>query len=155
MASGVYEVFQSSQPESIIAFLDSESYENCIRFLWNSIFRSVPPLAKIAKNSHKTLSIIRVARYYMARYHFFVRISADEFVDGGLKIEDTIEIAKCLESWGIDVINVSSGIYESSTTIVEPASFAQGWKKHLALAIKGAVSIPVKVQSETCITASF
>nr|WP_297767277.1 NAD(P)/FAD-dependent oxidoreductase [uncultured Butyrivibrio sp.] len=72
-----------------------------------------------------------------------VRISADEFVEGGLKIEDTVEIAKCLESFGIDVINVSTGIYESSTTIVEPASFAQGWKKHFGLAIKAAVSIPV------------
>ncbi len=72
-----------------------------------------------------------------------VRISADEFVEGGLKIEDTIEIAKYLEKWGVNAINVSSGIYESSTTIVEPASFAQGWKKHLACAIKAAVNIPV------------
>ena len=72
-----------------------------------------------------------------------VRISADEFVEGGLKLEDSIEIAKCLEKCGIDVINVSSGIYESSTTIVEPASFAQGWKRHLGTAIKKAVQIPV------------
>lgn len=76
-------------------------------------------------------------------YPISVRISADEFVEGGLKLEDTIEIAKRLEKCGINVINVSSGIYESSTTIVEPASFAQGWKKHLATAIRKEVSIPV------------
>ncbi|MCR4797858.1 MAG: FAD-dependent oxidoreductase [Lachnospiraceae bacterium] len=71
------------------------------------------------------------------------RISADEFVEGGLKLEDGVKIARTLESFGIDVINVSSGIYESSTTIVEPASFAQGWRRHLGTAVKKAVSIPV------------
>lgn len=72
-----------------------------------------------------------------------VRISADEFVDGGLKIEDTIKIARVLESEGIDVINVSSGIYESMPTAVEPGSYAQAWKKHLAAAIRRNVKIPV------------
>jgi len=72
-----------------------------------------------------------------------VRISADEFVEGGLKLEDSIKIARTLESYGIDVINVSSGIYESSLTIIEPGSYPQGWKKHLATAIKQNVKIPV------------
>lgn len=72
-----------------------------------------------------------------------VRISADEFVEGGLKLEDGVKIARTLESFGIDVINVSSGIYESATTIIEPASYPQGWKKHLATAVKKAVKIPV------------
>ncbi|MCR4587890.1 MAG: NAD(P)/FAD-dependent oxidoreductase [Lachnospiraceae bacterium] len=77
------------------------------------------------------------------KFAISVRISADEFVEGGLKLEDGVKIARTLESFGIDVINVSSGIYESSTTIVEPASFAQGWKRHLGTAVKKAVSIPV------------
>lgn len=72
-----------------------------------------------------------------------VRISADEFVEGGLKLEDTIKIARTLESFGIDVINVSCGIYESAPTIIEPASYPQGWKKHLAAAIRKNVKIPV------------
>lgn len=72
-----------------------------------------------------------------------VRISADEFVEGGLKIEDTIKIARVLESLGIDVINVSCGIYETSTTAIEPGSYPQGWKKHLAAAIRKSVKIPV------------
>lgn len=72
-----------------------------------------------------------------------VRVSADEFVEGGLKLEDSIKIARTLESFGIDVINVSSGIYESSTTIIEPASYPQGWKKHLAQTIRSNVKIPV------------
>ncbi len=77
------------------------------------------------------------------KFAISVRISADEFVEGGLKLEDGVKIARTLESFGIDVINVSSGIYESSTTIVEPASFAQGWRRHLGTAVKKAVKIPV------------
>ncbi len=72
-----------------------------------------------------------------------VRLSADEFVEGGLKIEDTVKIARVLESYGVDCINVSSGIYESATTIIEPASYPQGWKKHLAAAVRSNVNIPV------------
>ncbi len=72
-----------------------------------------------------------------------VRISADEFVEGGLKLEDSIKIAKRLEDCSIDVINVSTGIYESSLTIIEPGSYEQGWKKGIAAAIKEKVGIPV------------
>ncbi len=72
-----------------------------------------------------------------------VRISADEFVEGGLKLEDSVKIARTLESFGIDVINVSSGIYETSTTIIEPGSFPQAWRKHLGATIRKNVNIPV------------
>ncbi|MFD0898082.1 NAD(P)/FAD-dependent oxidoreductase [Loigolactobacillus binensis] len=78
-----------------------------------------------------------------ADFPISVRISADEFVAGGLKIADSVKIARTLESYGIDAINVSSGIYESAPTIIEPGSYAQAWKKGLAKAIKANVSIPV------------
>lgn len=76
-------------------------------------------------------------------YPISVRISADEFVDGGLKLEDSIKIAITLEKLGIDVLNVSTGIYESMNTIVEPGSYEQGWKKKYAKEIKKHISIPV------------
>ncbi len=72
-----------------------------------------------------------------------VRISADEYVEGGLKLDEACKIAAVLEKAGIDVINISCGIYESAPTIIEPASYPQAWKKHLATAIKQVVSIPV------------
>jgi len=72
-----------------------------------------------------------------------VRISADEFVEGGLRMEDSVEIARRLEYLGINCINVSTGIYESSSTIVEDYVYEQGWKKHYAAAIKKAVKMPV------------
>ncbi len=72
-----------------------------------------------------------------------VRIDGDEFVPGGITLDEALETAKHLESLGVDCINVSSGTYESSNTIIEPISYPQGWKKHLAAAMKQAVRIPV------------
>jgi 2,4-dienoyl-CoA reductase-like NADH-dependent reductase (Old Yellow Enzyme family)/thioredoxin reductase len=72
-----------------------------------------------------------------------VRISGDEFVDGGYKIDEAVKIAIYLESIGVNAINVSNGTYESGITIVEPISYPQGWKKHLAKTIKSAIKIPV------------
>ncbi|MDK2807703.1 MAG: hypothetical protein PWP24_436 [Clostridiales bacterium] len=78
-----------------------------------------------------------------ADYPISVRISADEFVEGGLKLEDTVKIARHLESIGVHAINVSCGTYESGYSIIEPYQFEEGWKKHLAKTIRENVKIPV------------
>lgn len=72
-----------------------------------------------------------------------VRIDGDEFVKGGLELGEAVEVAKYLESIGVDAINVSAGTYESVNTIIEPISYPQGWKRHLAQTIKNAVNVPV------------
>lgn len=72
-----------------------------------------------------------------------VRIDGDEFVEGGITHEEAIKMARYLESIGVDAINVSSGTYESGITIIEPISYKEGWKKHLAQGIKDNVKIPV------------
>ncbi|MBT9779852.1 FAD-dependent oxidoreductase [Clostridium sp. MCC353] len=78
-----------------------------------------------------------------------VRLSVEEFYDRigypgqGICLEEGVEIAKRLESFGIDVINVSSGNYDTEQTSCEPISFEPGWRKYLAKAVKDAVGIPV------------
>lgn len=72
-----------------------------------------------------------------------VRIDGDEFVEGGFKLDECIKACRYLESIGVDAVNISSGTYESSTTIIEPISYPQGWKRHLAKAVKESVKIPV------------
>lgn len=97
------------------------------------------------QNRLRILSEIITGIKYMcgADFPVSVRISADEFVEGGLKLPESVKIARTLESLGIDAINVSSGTYESATTIIEPGSYPQGWKKHLATEIRKNVKIPV------------
>jgi len=72
-----------------------------------------------------------------------VRIDGDEFTEGGIKIDEAVKIATALENLGVDAINVSSGTYETSGTIIEPISFKEGWKENLSSEIKKAVKIPV------------
>ena len=72
-----------------------------------------------------------------------VRISGDEYSDGGLNINDMIYVAKQLEKAGVDMLHVSGG-----TTIARGSSIpAPGTKmgSHAALSaeIKKYVSIPV------------
>ncbi len=82
-------------------------------------------------------------------YPISVRVSVDEFLkqfgikEQGIELEEGIKIAKHLETLGIDAINVSSGVYITSHTVIEPTSYAQGWRKHLAKAIKQEVNIPI------------
>ena len=76
-------------------------------------------------------------------FPIIVRISADEFVDGGLKLPESVKIARYLESIGVQAINVSCGTYESGWSTIEPYFFDEGWKKHLAKEIKANVKIPV------------
>jgi len=71
------------------------------------------------------------------------RFSADEFVHGGIDVSEAQRIAKALEKAGVDVLHVSAGIYESLPTLLEPMSYAQGWRCHLAAEIKKAVTVPV------------
>ncbi len=77
------------------------------------------------------------------KFPISVRLSCDEYVDGGLRLEDSVKIAKALEKLGVSSINVSAGVYESGYAIIEPQGFPEGWKKHLAAEIKRNVSIPV------------
>lgn len=68
-----------------------------------------------------------------------VRINAEELFPGGIDIPEAVKISKALEQAGAALINVSC----YTEGCIEPGTYAQGWKKHMAQAIKEAVSIPV------------
>ncbi|AIE59802.1 FAD-dependent oxidoreductase [Bacillus methanolicus] len=71
------------------------------------------------------------------------RISTDEFVEGGLTIEDTKVIAKILEQSGIDAIHCSTGVYKTMQYVIPPAAVPHAFSVSLAAEIKKVVSIPV------------
>lgn len=75
------------------------------------------------------------------------RMSAEEYLDGGLTIEDTTAFAQLLARAGIDLIDVSGGIYESSYMIIQGPEAPPGGFVRNAAAIKEAVgdSVPVSV----------
>jgi len=71
------------------------------------------------------------------------RLSADEYVEGGLKLEDTREIAKALERNGADALHVSACVAASGYLNHPPYYAEEGIFAHLAQGIKSVVGIPV------------
>ena len=71
------------------------------------------------------------------------RLSGDEYVDGGLKIEETRQIAKILEKEGADALHVSACNAASGYLNQPPYYVEEGIFVHLAEAIKSVVNIPV------------
>jgi 2,4-dienoyl-CoA reductase-like NADH-dependent reductase (Old Yellow Enzyme family)/thioredoxin reductase len=71
------------------------------------------------------------------------RLSADEYVDGGLKLVDSKEIAKALETNGADGLHVSACVPASGYLTQPPYYVEEGSFAHLAQGIKSVVSIPV------------
>jgi len=74
------------------------------------------------------------------------RISADEYIEGGLRVEEAIEIAKALEANGADALHVSAcgatGFFDIPSD-VPPYYAEEGVFAHLAQRIKTAVDLPV------------
>jgi len=71
------------------------------------------------------------------------RFSADEYVEGGLRIEDSKQIAGALEQHGADALHVSACIGASWYLIHPPYYAPEGIFVPLAAAVKSAVGIPV------------
>ena len=77
-------------------------------------------------------------------YTVGMRFSADEFVDGGLTIEESQRmLAPIAASGKLDYLDISVGNYHSMETIIAPMYFPLGAFVHVAAAIKEVVNIPV------------
>jgi 2,4-dienoyl-CoA reductase-like NADH-dependent reductase (Old Yellow Enzyme family)/thioredoxin reductase len=71
------------------------------------------------------------------------RLSADEYVEGGLKLVDSIPIAQALEKNGADALHISACIAASGYLNHPPYYASEGVFTHLAQGIRAAVKIPV------------
>lgn len=80
-----------------------------------------------------------------ADFPLMFRISLEEYIGkDGYHADTGIKICQMLERWGVDAINVTaSGTASKLSQSVEPIGYPQGWRKHLAKAVKKTVSIPV------------
>lgn len=81
-------------------------------------------------------------------FPIILRISGDEYVDGGLSLEDMKLVARRLESAGVDALSVSAGIYESEpwfSRIFPVMGMPEGCNVPLADEIKKVTGIPIIV----------
>jgi 2,4-dienoyl-CoA reductase-like NADH-dependent reductase (Old Yellow Enzyme family)/thioredoxin reductase len=92
------------------------------------------------------LEVIReVKRQAGDDFPLAVRVSADEYVDGGIVLPETLEVAKAMEAAGVHLVDISGGNYESAFMIVQPMEIPLGCHVPLAAQVRSAVSIPVSV----------
>lgn len=76
-------------------------------------------------------------------FPLFFRMSADEFLPGGLTLDETKIIAFRLKEASIDCLHVSAATYETLYHFVPPYSTPPGSLVYLAQAIKEGIKIPV------------
>ncbi|WP_238902801.1 MULTISPECIES: FAD-dependent oxidoreductase [unclassified Clostridium] len=72
-----------------------------------------------------------------------MRLSGDELVDSGRRLNETAILAKLLEEAGVDAFNVSTGVYATPQFMVAPYPADLGFNISAAEVIKKAVNIPI------------
>ncbi|MCM3575901.1 NAD(P)/FAD-dependent oxidoreductase [Mesobacillus subterraneus] len=78
-----------------------------------------------------------------ADYPVTVRLSVDEFEEGGMDLSLSRKVSRYLEKIGVDGIHASSGNYNTMEKVIESPLFEEGWRVYLAEEIKKEVNIPV------------
>ncbi len=90
------------------------------------------------------LEVLRAVRNKVgADFPVLCRLSADEYIEAGLKLEDTKEIAKALERTGADALHISACVAASGYLNHPPYYAEEGVFVHLAQGIKSVVGVPV------------
>lgn len=74
------------------------------------------------------------------------RLSGDEHQgDAGITLQDVCALAPRLQAAGVDLIDVSAGMYETNWWITQPMEMPQGVLAPSATPVRQAVSVPVSV----------
>ena len=74
-----------------------------------------------------------------------VRLSVDEFLEGGFTFDDAKEVCKSLDACGVHAISISAGSYASVPAIIQPMTYPGGFLVPYAEQIRRLVSVPVIV----------
>ncbi|MFC3172673.1 FAD-dependent oxidoreductase [Novosphingobium bradum] len=89
-------------------------------------------------------AIARAIKAEVGAMPLVFRLSVDEFLPGGVTIEDSIYNSKLLAAAGTDAIHASTGRGpDSFERVMEPMSTPEGWRVPLARRIREEAGVPV------------
>ena len=89
-------------------------------------------------------SIRRVREAVGSDFCIIVRMSGDDFIDGGVTIEDAAKQAPLFVDAGADALDISAGVFQTSAHKFVPTLLQEdGIRVPLAAAIKRAVTVPL------------
>jgi 2,4-dienoyl-CoA reductase-like NADH-dependent reductase (Old Yellow Enzyme family)/thioredoxin reductase len=90
------------------------------------------------------LAVLRAVRLAVGGNVLSFRLSADEFIEGGLRIEHNERIAPLLVAAGADLLHASTGRGpEAFDKVMEPISAPEGWRLPYARRLREAARVPV------------
>lgn len=92
------------------------------------------------------LEIVDAVRAAVGKdYPISIRVSAEDYMgDESYHLEEILKLCQLLEEHTVDVISVSAGGMDNGRShSLEPITYQQGWRRHLAKAIRTMVNIPV------------
>ena len=98
----------------------------------------------VAARTRFAKEIVREVRRRLGpKFPISFKISAEEYVDGGLATPESIEILKILVDAGIDIVQVSAGNDVTPEWICQPMFMEKGCLVPSAAQVKQALNIPV------------
>lgn len=74
-------------------------------------------------------------------FPIILRFSADEFLEGGNTLEDTLEILEFLND-GVDIFNVSAALNDSIQYQIDAMYLEDGWRSYMSEAVKNKFNKP-------------
>lgn len=80
-----------------------------------------------------------------AHYPLIFRLSASERYEGGITMEEMVELCTLLENEGVDAVDVTSGSIGSFECTVPDMSFPRAYNVDLAAEVRKSIGIPVMV----------
>lgn len=90
------------------------------------------------------LEVVRRVREAVGKeFPISFRMSGDEYVPGGISLEEAKLTAKELEKAGVDLLHVSAGTRVTNEVQIIPVFLPKGYNLHLAQGVKEVVNIPV------------
>lgn len=106
--------------------------------------RTDPYGGSVQKRARFAVEVLKSVRNRVgASFPILCRLSGDEYVDGGLRIEDVQRIAKILADEGANGFHVSACNHASGYLIHPSYYLEEGCFVHLAQAVKSVVKVPV------------
>ena len=71
------------------------------------------------------------------------RINGDDGIEGGFALDECVQVSQWLEEAGCAAISVTAGTWHTLHVTLAPMFVPRGHMRHLAAAVKQAVSVPV------------
>ncbi len=101
----------------------------------------------VKNRARMLLETLKACRKEVGRdFLILIKLNSDDCIEGGLKVEEVVQIASMLEKEGIDAIEISGGIGDSWPSACRPdikSASEEAYFSDNTAKIKKAISIPV------------